>query len=583
MSSDAENEYFSDGITEEIINALTNIPQLKVIARTSSFAFKGQNIDVRKVGNQLGVNTILEGSIRKANNRVRITAQLVDTVNGVHLWSQNFDRELNDVFALQDEVSLLIAEKIRENFGHLEIEESLVNTTNTNIANYEFYLKGKYYLNQFNAGDIQLAIGLFQEVIEKELGYALAHVNIHYAYNSMAAAGLMPVKEALTIGKSHLDKALAIDNELPECHHSLGWHSLNAEWDFDNATKHLQKAIALRPGYADAHQKLFINLALEGNLELAFEHIQIAYQLDPLAPLNNYFFAYYYYLIEDFEKSNELFERTFEIDSSFLVGYSIYALSLILQGREDYLLEKAETIPAVKGSDVEKLLMQTLAYCSKNEREIGKANIKVLNSQLNGGSRERIRFFLIYAETLLKNYDRVFELIEEGIENRDPLLTLIKVDPLLKELHSHKRFQNALKVIYALSTLNLSQEKSSYNVLLNPQEAEGFLEKLEQAMYQKNLYIQPNLSLKVVAQTIHLHPNKLSWLINEYLGKNYNEYINAFRLEYFQQKAIDPTNSHLTLLGIAYESGFNSKSVFNDFFKKSTGMTPKQWVKKQQK
>ena len=144
MSADPENEYFSDGITEEIINALTTVKGLKVIARTSSFAFKNKNIDVRTIGDQLGVGTILEGSVRKAKNRVRITAQLISTNDGTHFWSKNFDRDLEDIFALQDEISLHIADQIRENFGHLNIQEHLIEAPTQNMEAYDLYLKGRY-------------------------------------------------------------------------------------------------------------------------------------------------------------------------------------------------------------------------------------------------------------------------------------------------------------------------------------------------------------------------------------------------------------------------------------------------------
>ena len=150
MSANPDNEYFSDGITEEIINALTTIQGLKVIARTSSFAFKGKNVDIRAIGNQLGVNTILEGSVRKVKSRVRITAQLINTKDGTHFWSKNFDRELTDIFALQDEISLLIADKIRENFGHMDIQDHLVPTKAVNIESYELYLKGRYFFFKWN-------------------------------------------------------------------------------------------------------------------------------------------------------------------------------------------------------------------------------------------------------------------------------------------------------------------------------------------------------------------------------------------------------------------------------------------------
>lgn len=582
MSADPDNEYFSDGITEEIINALTKIQGLKVIARTSSFSFKNKNIDVRIIGKQLGVATILEGSVRKVKNSVRITGQLIDTEDGSHLWSKSFDRELKDIFALQDEISLLIADQIRENFGHLEISETLVETPDISVDFYQVYLKSRYYLHKFNNNDIKQGISILKKVVAAYPNFALAHVNIHYGYNMMAAGGLMPVESALTIGKRHLDKAIKLDDQLPECYHSLGWHSLNEDWDFISATKHLTKAIELRPGYADAHQKLFINLALEGNLETAFEHINIARQLDPFAVLNNYFTAYYFYLMEQFEDANLYFEKTFEIEPSFIVGYAIYALALIRQNRPAYILQKAETIPEMDGAATERLIMQTLAHCQlKNEEEI-KNGLAKLRNGLNGNYRERIRFFLVYMETLLGKNERALDLIEEGINHREPLMTLLKVDAILKRLHKEERFQVALRKIYALSDLNIPLKKQTPISSIDNVEVTNILAQLEKEMEVEKLFLDATLSLRSLSEKINLHPNKLSWLVNEHIGKNFNEYINELRLKTFKQKALDPANSHLTLLGLAYESGFNSKTVFNSFFKKMEGITPRVWVKSNQ-
>ena len=174
LSRDPDNEYFSDGITEEIINALTTIPGLKVIARTSTFAFKGKNVDVRTIGAQLGVSTILEGSVRKASNRIRITAQLVRADDGTHLWSKNFDRELEDIFALQDEISLLIADQIRENFGHFEIQDHLIHAPTQNIEAYNLYLKGRYYHLKWNAKDLIQGVEYYKQSISKDPDFHFA-------------------------------------------------------------------------------------------------------------------------------------------------------------------------------------------------------------------------------------------------------------------------------------------------------------------------------------------------------------------------------------------------------------------------
>ncbi|CAN0510081.1 unnamed protein product, partial [Scytosiphon promiscuus] len=171
ISSDPENEYFADGMTEELINALSKINGLKVTARTSSLVYKNKQVDVRHVGNNLGVSTVLEGSIRKAKDAVRITAQLIRTDNGFHIWSESFDRKLENIFELQDEVSLLIVDKIRENFGHIEIEEQLVKSQTHNIEAYQYYLKGRFYQLNWKLEDFSTAIEFYKQSIKLDPNY----------------------------------------------------------------------------------------------------------------------------------------------------------------------------------------------------------------------------------------------------------------------------------------------------------------------------------------------------------------------------------------------------------------------------
>jgi TolB-like protein/AraC-like DNA-binding protein len=579
MSSDPDNEYFSDGVTEEIINALTSINGLMVIARTSSFAFKNKNLDVRSIAKQLGVKTILEGSVRKASNRLRISAQLIEAESGIHLWSKSYDRDLEDIFEVQDEISLLIADKIRENFGHIEIDDHLIEDPEIGIEDYQLFLKARHYLQKFNTGDIKSGIALLEDIVNRHPSFALAHVSIHYGYNMMAAGGLMPVEEALGIGKRHLDTALKLDSKLPECYHSLGWHSLNQDWDFTQATKHLMKAIELRPGYADAHQKLFINLALEGNLDLAHQHIKTALKLDPLAVLNNYFTGYYHYLKEDFIQSNQFLEKAFEIEPAFIVGYSIYSLSLSLQKRPDYIIEKSEAIPEMDGAKTEKLIMQTMAYAQMNEGDKLEHGLNLLHQELDGERSERVRFFMVYIYTILQKFEEALSLIEDGVKNREPLMTLVKVDPLLRPLHGFKRFQNALTSIYALSEMAVPEPVQAKTSQVDITEGKRILNRLNELMENEKPFLNPSFSLQSLAQATGNHANKISWVINEVAERNFNDYVNAYRLKEFKQMATDSANSHLSLLGIALESGFNSKSTFNAYFKKVEGTTPKAWLR----
>ncbi|CAM3330985.1 helix-turn-helix domain-containing protein [Zobellia roscoffensis] len=579
---DKENEYFSDGITEEIINALTKIEGLKVTARTSSFFYKNKPLDARHIGNELGVETLLEGSVRCIKERVRITAQLIRTDNGFHIWCENFDRNLTDIFALQDEISLLIADKIRENFGHLEVQDSLVDHPNISPEAYGQYLRAKSLVGGFNKDDIRKGINLLKKITEQYPNFALGYVHMHYAYNSMAAGGLMPVKEAFEIGEKYLEKAQQLNMEFPEVYHSLGWHVLNRDWDFKNAVAYLKKAIALKPNYADAHQKLFITLILEGNLTQADHHIKEAYKLDPLYDLNNYFMGYNSYIKRDHEKVRTYFKKCFELNPKFLVGYGIYALALLDQNRPNTILEVAKTIPDMEGAQTERRIMRTLALSAKGVEEECRTELSELTQLIKTDSKERVRFFLIFVYTKIHQYEKALDLIDEGISRKEPLMTLLKVDPLLKPLHSEERFKNALGKIFALSNANERKEPEKTVIhLLSPTDADTFMTQLKNYMTEEMPFLKADISLRNLAGEINLHPNKLSWLLNEKLGQNFNDFINSHRVEHFKDIALHPANSHITLLGLAYDSGFNSKTVFNTFFKKETGMTPKQWVNSQ--
>ena len=582
ISAEPDNEYFSDGITEEIINALTKIAGLNVTARTSSFVFKNKNLDIRSIGNKLGVATILEGSVRKAKNRVRITAQLVKTDGGFHLWSKKFDRELEDIFELQDEISLLIADQIRENFGHLVMSDQLVSSPEISIKAYELYLRGKHYTHKFSKNEILKGIEILEKVIQLQPDFALAYANIHYAYNMLAAAGLLPAENALKKGIIYLNKAIELDKDLPECHHSLGWHSLNKNWDFISAVKHLNKALELRPGYADAHQKMFITLALEGKKEDSYAHISKALKLDPLSVLNNYFYGYYFYLNENYDEANLHFKKCFEIGPKFLFSYPMYGLSLIAQGQAEFLLEEEKRIVSDKKT-IESFLLKALAYSALKDTSNTEKYLKQLQIKLKGEERDHARFFLIHIYNILEQYDNALALIDEGVLNKEPLMTLLKEDPLLKSLHRFERFQKAMQKIYALSSSAIQKKKPLEPESLIGSEYAEYKINLEKLLKEKHIYLDATLSLRSLSKQLGVHPNKLSWFLNEHFNKNFNEYINTFRIEAFKNKALDSANENITLLGLAYDSGFNSKTVFNTFFKKSVGLSPREWLKSAKK
>jgi serine/threonine protein kinase len=246
MSADPENEYFSDGLAEELINALSKLEGLHVVARTSAFRFRGKDIDIREIGKQLNVNTILEGSVRKAGNRLRITAQLIKVADGYHLWSERFDRELQDVFAIQDEISLAIVDNLKVKLLGGD-RERLAKRYKDNFEVYDLYLKGRYYLNTITEEGIKKSLDYFQQAIQKDPSCALAYAGTAGAYGVLAVLGLAASGEVIPRAKSELLKALELDDYLAEAHAWLGEINLGYYWDWSAAEKELKRAIELKP------------------------------------------------------------------------------------------------------------------------------------------------------------------------------------------------------------------------------------------------------------------------------------------------------------------------------------------------
>ncbi len=297
MSADPENEYFSDGITEELLNALTRVDGLQVTSRTSAFAFKNKNTDIRDIAIQLNVDKVLEGSVRKAGNRVRITAQLINAADGYHIWSENYDRNLTDIFEVQDEISGIIANRLRENLSPKTKQEHIVKAPTQNITAYTYYLKGLHYWNKLTPADYRKAIECFEQSIAIEPSYAHAYAMAAGAYSQLGAMGQMLPDKAFEIVHRYSDKALQLDNTVAEGHIAKASAYMFYDWQWQKAFDELQKAVQLNPGAIDAYELLGVYYVTMDKKEEAIQVVQKAEQLDPLSPIvmaslgNMYIFA----------------------------------------------------------------------------------------------------------------------------------------------------------------------------------------------------------------------------------------------------------------------------------------------------
>lgn len=578
MSSKEENEYFSDGMTEEIINALSKIKNLKVTSRTSSFFFKNKNIPMPQIGRELNVSTILEGSIRLSGNKMRITAQLIDVTDDFHFWSETFDRSIDDIFAVQDEISLLIAEKLREHIGHFELGDHLVDAPDIPVETYKRYLKSRYHLLKMSKPDIDLGLSLLSEIIREQPKFALAYLAAHLGYALLGTIGLMPAAEAFVKGKPFLDKAIELDPGLPECQLQLAWMSFLQEWDVAGAYRHLNKSLEIRP-LVDYYQSMACTLVAEGKFSAALHYIETALQIDPFSEINYHLKGFILYTQERFEEAITFFEKSVQLNHNFSVSTLYLGQALLCAGRAEDALAFFQKLPDDGPGDILKLGGTTLAYAALGDTLRAEAGITALEGYLETPLKERAMNLLILGQAILGRQEAVFELIGQGISYRLPLMVYLPTEPMLKPLRSIPRFQELMWQILGEQT-DIEFSKRKYKkTLFNEDELKNYRHRLEQLMRDKKPFLDPDLTLRSLAQMLGIPANHLSQLLNEGFDKNFAEFVNAYRVETFQSKAADPRLQHLTILGLAYESGFNSKTVFNTFFKKMTGKTPKEYWK----
>ncbi|RLK06582.1 tetratricopeptide repeat protein [Tenacibaculum discolor] len=573
MSSDIDNEYFCDGITEEIINALTKVKGLKVIARTSSFAFKGKDIDIREIGKQLSVNTILEGSIKKAQDKVRITAQLIDVVDGIHYWSKKYDRGLIDIFELEDEISLAIADEVRNNFGHFELQEHLIKQPTNNIDAYQLFLKGRSLQLKWTPESIKEAITFYNQAIALDTNYAKAYYANLQCYGLLAMWGYMPYQEAMDLAITNLLIAKEIDTTLPEYPLSFVGKFFWEEWDFKNAYLHINKVLEINPNHIDgleAMAELYIAL---GFFDEALQYATKLLEVDPLSANNHYTLAHIYYYQRQFEKALKTIDYALTLNPQLELAHHLKCFCLIWLNDSEQFNSFIQNTSLIE----EKNLLFNL---------INKKNKEITNDVISKWSKggNELTMLVPYDIFILCNSNHKelgFSRLKEMISLRRGQVINFRQEPFLNQLHNFNGFSELHQsnlVLKDVKPLQIEQEQS-HLILLDKQQIVSLKEELLSYFKEDEPYLNPQLTLKFVADVLGLNTNKMSYLINQAFDVNFNDFVNSYRLNHFKTIALNPKNSHLTILGLAYDSGFNSKSVFNTYFKKIEGITPKAWLK----
>ncbi|MEH6537587.1 MAG: adenylate/guanylate cyclase domain-containing protein [Psychroserpens sp.] len=577
FSDSKDNEYFSDGITEEIINALAKIRNLKVTSRTSSFFFKGKNLPITEIGEKLGVSAILEGSVRLTDNSLRITAQLIQVKEDYHFWSETWDRKLENVFEIQDEISLLIADKLREHFGHLEINETLVTKQTENINAYEHCLKAKFHENKWNPEDMKIAISYYEKALGLDSNYAEAHLGLAGCYSFLGTTAFIPFDEAWKKTNKHTTQALQLNGQSSGVHYQLSNQAFFIECDYSKSLREIKKAIKINPNNAEAQQFISFLYILAGQHEKSHIHLEIALSINPLSEETRFFKAYFHYMTEDYLQSLELLDQCLAVNDKNIPAHSVKSICLLKLCRYDEAINYFDNIPAEVVIQGEKTGAIGLAYALKKDT----VNASIYLEKLIAQSKEENGFtadsylFMMYAVN--GDHDKAFNWVAQAIENNSSLLLLRYADPLVNPIKNDPRYDAFQKKLFQTDqSEGVVKQKTA---LLNAEKSAEYSTRLLGHLSENESFLNPDLSLRDLANQIEIHPNHLSWLLNNSFGKNYNEFINTYRIEAFKVNAKAQKNAHLTIEGLAYESGFNSKTVFNTYFKKETGLTPKQFLK----
>jgi serine/threonine-protein kinase len=441
MSADPENEYFSDGMTEEIINAIAKIPGLHVASRSSCFAFKGKQVDIREVGEKLGVGSVLEGSVRKIGNKIRITAQLVNVENGYHIWSDTYNRQLEDVFAIQEEISRAIVESLKLTLG--SSSEQLVVPTK-NLDAYNLYLKARFFYHRFNEASLRKSIDFFQRVLLLEPGYARAYAGMADCWCRLADDWMAP-DEAYPQAKATAMRALQGDPDLAEAHSALGkvfgWY----EWDFAASEKELRRSVTLAPNDAEAHFAFGSVLPAVGLLGEGIAEIRKALALNPLDPGYSRWLARFLLYTGDNSGSIAQAEKTIEIDERHLASYLDLGSAHLALGHADVALEWYR-----KGQGLESSVRSYDAFIV---RALAQLNRRDEAEEILSRLEDEARQHYVRAEILamgyaaLGNMDKAISSLERAYQTRSAGLIYLHLDPGYRPLRDDPRYQELVKRI----------------------------------------------------------------------------------------------------------------------------------------
>ncbi len=441
-SADPDNEYFSDGITDELINALANVEKLQVASRTSAFAFKRSGRDIREIGALLNVAVVLEGTVRKAGDRIRIAAQLTDVADGRHIWSERYDRELCDVFQVQDEIARTIVATLRRTLVG-DLGDPVPKRYTANLTAYSHYLRGRYHWNRRGQEGLTEAIKHFELAIAEDANYALAHTGLADSYALQLDYRGIPVAEGMQRAKAEALKALELDDDLAEAHTSLAWVTFLYEWDWETADREFGRAIQLNPTYATAHQWYAWLLMALGRIEEALAEGRASLETDPASVSIRRTLGWLYYYARRPAEALVHLRHAVMLQPTAEESHRVLGLALTQDGQYQAAADAFREALALAPDSA--YTMAGLAQLAAADGRLDEARrwLGELEARATRGYVSPVAFATIHVAA--GNIDQAFEWIERAYQERRGWLVYLNVEPILDPLRGDARFAELVR------------------------------------------------------------------------------------------------------------------------------------------
>jgi adenylate cyclase len=431
MSDDASNEYFSDGISEELLNLLAKIPELRVISRSSAFSFKSQNLELTEIAERLNVAHILEGSVRKAGNRVRITAQLIEARSDTHLWSETYDRELDDIFAIQDDIAATVVEQLK-----ITLLGESPHVQEVDPEAYALVLQARHLTNQASAEGFEQSIALYQQALAIEPEYAAAWDGLARNYAAQANYGLLPAAEGAALAREAAERALAIDPDFAPAHARLGWIAMVFDSDLAQAARHFERTLELEPANLANAAALLLSL---DRLEEAIPLLEYVTARDPVDPIGHAYLGLFYLYADRWDAAIASYKAALRLSPDYIGAHYRMGTALLMQGDATAALAKVQQ----ESFEAFRLIGLAMAQHALGEAGASDATLAELIEKHEKGWAYNIAYVLAWRNEA----DRAFEWLDKAVEYADPGLSDIVVEPAFGNIHDDPRWLPFLESI----------------------------------------------------------------------------------------------------------------------------------------